>query len=712
MLFGCKVIKEFYAFRKHFYNLHYVKHSVIIDFNLDYGSHPELDSGSIPSHMECFMKIRFASILVILSVLFFSCRGSVSQDCSGSVTVDSGKVAKYVTQRSSQFANIVNASNSDPNDPLSNIKVTCELKVKLSTEGDYTTTAEIVYSKEFAIGDEEAGGDMSETMFKDDMGKSITLSDIPVGSSIKVKANVSMKMIVDIDAIMAAMKAENPTMPAEYEDYMKEMLEARGFYNKEYELATGTSDSFIVKSGNNTVTISMTISGEAKKDETDDDNDVEFVLYASVKNEYGTSVIGTKYFLADKSRLKSVSTTFPDFDSSSTMNSFCFDSEGYFYALGKDGQDRNVIISDKYNEDKLITDIDNPLSGITIDRETDVLYAWYGMENALTFAIYIFPDFVSSGSVEHTDITTVTFDSTQFGNYAYHKNDKIVVDNEILYGCGCTGQPEISNNKFYTIDLSAVPLAAHKLDIDYSTTNIASNSQITDLLYQDGALYILVKDISSNIFPTYSASFNRDSPIRSRGALIKYTFSTQTTKCLGWTSGALPTTGKYAYGYAYQSFNKKLMTTPDTAGSNSAKRYKESISLIGSNFPSLTVPSDDYVGFYGPRKFVAIKPKRLYIADDGVAFYTDRYGAFNSSNVNRIVAIDLTNFTISNSMDTIVTFNDEETGTCVGGSGFEHRKDNYDPVPTVYMEDESELFWNGDSNDRIFFGFPLTVNRY
>ena len=691
------------------------------------------------------MKIRFSSILIILSVLFFSCRG-LSQEDTGEVSVDVGKAARHVIHYTS------NSSSNDLNDMEGFEQyfgiIEYVLKISVSTSGTYSTSTEAVYSVTASdimnAGSEEALEEYYEQAFT----TPITIDSIPVDSRIKVKATISMGVTIDKAALRRLLLEQG--VPPEYiDEVMNELMAEFDEFGGEEDVAEGVSDEITVKSGTNNVKIQ--IQNFLLDDDDDDDGNnggtgsgsggtgsggsseegsgngggngnggqeqnnppvdyesgLDFVLYNANNS-------GTRYYLTEKTGFQIVDTSDPDYESSSTKNSFCFDSEGGFYALGKDGQGQNVIISDNY-PDKTITDISNTLSGITIDRETDVLYAWYGMQE--TYEIYIFPDFVSSGSVDHTDIGTlpansVTFDS-QFGSYPYHDNDILVVNDGVIYGYGCGGgQTELMYNKFYKIDLSETPLAAEKITIGYSSFGITDDSVVTDLIYQEGDLYILVKDISSNIFPEYSPSFGSGFPIRSRGALIKYSFSEQVANCLGWTSYTLSTTGKYVYGYADYQRTQKLMTEPDTAGSNSEKRYKESISLIESIFPTLTVPSNDYVGFYGPRKFVAIKPRRLYIADDGIAFYADDYDAFCSSNVNRIVVVNLDNFEILNSMDTIVTFNGEETGSYIGGSGFEFYKTNYNNnEPSIYIEDESDMYWDDQDNDRVYFTFPLTADR-
>ena len=51
--------------------------------------------------------------------------------------------------------------------------------------------------------------------------------------------------------------------------------------------------------------------------------------------------------------------------------------------------------------------------------------------------------------------------------------------------------------------------------------------------------------------------------------------------------------------------------------------------------------------FYGAEKFIAIKPKKLVIADDGFAFYTASDGGIKFKNVNRVITVDLEKFAIS-----------------------------------------------------------------
>ena len=62
--------------------------------------------------------------------------------------------------------------------------------------------------------------------------------------------------------------------------------------------------------------------------------------------------------------------------------------------------------------------------------------------------------------------------------------------------------------------------------------------------------------------------------------------------------------------------------------------------------------------FLGPESFIALKPKKLVIADNGIAFYTDDDGLWGYKNQNRIVTVDLEKFSIESTENAGLYFND------------------------------------------------------
>ena len=66
--------------------------------------------------------------------------------------------------------------------------------------------------------------------------------------------------------------------------------------------------------------------------------------------------------------------------------------------------------------------------------------------------------------------------------------------------------------------------------------------------------------------------------------------------------------------------------------------------------------------FASPARFIAIKPKKLVISDDGLAFYTDALGGLAYKNVDRVVTIDLEKFAIESVKATSAQFERQLSG--------------------------------------------------
>jgi hypothetical protein len=71
-------------------------------------------------------------------------------------------------------------------------------------------------------------------------------------------------------------------------------------------------------------------------------------------------------------------------------------------------------------------------------------------------------------------------------------------------------------------------------------------------------------------------------------------------------------------------------------GTNDNKTY--TITSYMPDFPTSSQLSSKY--FYGPRKFLAIKPKKLIFADDGFMFYGNNNNP-SSKDVNQLIEFDI-----------------------------------------------------------------------
>lgn len=338
-----------------------------------------------------------------------------------------------------------------------------------------------------------------------------------------------------------------------------------------------------------------------------------------------------------------------NFQVSSDSPNFCFDADGYFYALDNSSISIQSTSNTKITDESL-SGVDN-LSGITVDHATNILYAWYGMQ--AIFSIYKFPTFISQGNSEGMVTISPTFDTNVFGSdinggNCYHGGELLVINNGKAYGFVSDGNPTLTNGKFYELDLTKESPAAELININDKISKalpgVSESAKITDMLYQDGAVYILLNE---------SLSYNDENSTYSRGAVIKYdtVFGTVTTG--GWTEGKVTkdvkTGAKTGLYSGYQLFKSYDVANDLSTGVPFV--YDFGSNGTGWDY-SFYAPYDNIDSvFSGPQKFIAIKPKKLVIADSGVAFYTDNDGVLKYKDVSRVVYVDLEKLSITGAAD-------------------------------------------------------------
>ena len=184
---------------------------------------------------------------------------------------------------------------------------------------------------------------------------------------------------------------------------------------------------------------------------------------------------------------------------------------------------------------------------------------------------------------------------------------------------------------------------------------------ITDMLYQDGRLYLLYKEAFS-----WSSSATT---IGNRGAVIEVNLFDGSVRNTGLTTSALSNTE-----YKLQGYNNSLMYT-DSACTTPYIPSEEILMNSSVQYPDICFPNEGEKSFYGPTRFIAVKPKKLVIADEGLAFYTDdellRY-----KNVNRVVYVDLENFAVEKivTLDSSVGLSENETSVLTSDSSISVRE--------------------------------------
>ena len=179
-------------------------------------------------------------------------------------------------------------------------------------------------------------------------------------------------------------------------------------------------------------------------------------------------------------------------------------------------------------------------------------------------------------------------------------------------------------------------------DNDKSIVNTLKNPLFSDIQVTDKGIFVLFNDCY------YKKDFdNSKIDANSRGGIIKFTNDLQLDKTFG-SNGIFGWTNVEHTSY----------------GTNNGTEY--TIYSYMPDFPADTQLSSKY--FYGPRKFLAIKPKKLIFADDGFMFYGNNNDT-KGKDVNQLIEFDIEKAMFdSYNLDLSIDFNKRatETGSVAG----------------------------------------------
>lgn len=174
--------------------------------------------------------------------------------------------------------------------------------------------------------------------------------------------------------------------------------------------------------------------------------------------------------------------------------------------------------------------------------------------------------------------------------------------------------------------------AVSKIGSAKSVSDLRVSGAITDIaILYDGTVYVLVSNVGNtegDSGDSFNYEYNQSNTMYSRGALLKIQSTDsgfEVVDTLGWTGSSRP-----------------------IAPVGDAIYNGKSLKSLTAYIPSLSENSNK---FYGPRRFVAIKPKEIAIADSGANFVmpnvtNQTYGKMFAH--NRVVTVSLSNFAISN----------------------------------------------------------------
>lgn len=172
--------------------------------------------------------------------------------------------------------------------------------------------------------------------------------------------------------------------------------------------------------------------------------------------------------------------------------------------------------------------------------------------------------------------------------------------------------------------------AVSKVGSAKSVSDLGVSGAITDIaILYDGTVYVLVSNVgnsSGDSGDSFIYNYNQSNTMYSRGALLKIQSTDsgfEVVDTLGWTGSSrlIKPVGDAIYG-------------------------GESLKPLTAYIPSLSENSNK---FYGPRRFVAIKPKEIAIADCGANFVMPNCNKSQNGkrfDHNRVVTVSLSSFAI------------------------------------------------------------------
>lgn len=452
---------------------------------------------------------------------------------------------------------------------------------------------------------------------------------------------------------------------------------------------------------------------------------------------------------------------------------YTFDSKGYVYVLHNDGK---TITSNNPDYPALTivpTDLNDSTftkaTGIEMDTASDSLYAYNNETTGKFEAVYsplkmFADDYYFTVSTDYSQTIGTDFIVENIAVY----NGTIYA---LLHGSGYPYEDRVAaiNSIDGSVTNDAVikkanpnsetePVVTNVLDVFGIYSELKPKSQISDMIYMDGALYFIVNQYGINVGSGYtnSGEYGYKPGIFSRGALVRASSLTSNypeINLLGWTDtkeidGAEPTeltfdegsTNQYGLcleneNAIYKALDPEIQPNPDNGKMDEENLVAENLYLtendiyqglqkIGTTINS-TIYSpysiDSYFrggifygsssGFYGPQKFVALKPKKLVIADDGLAVYVDADNIWSYKNVNRVVTVDLEEFAIEEASEVGYNFtqNREEAITLFGCAS------NYSAFPFWYSkydqaEQKSIYLLDFPAGCYDSSGYPLNTN--
>ena len=460
--------------------------------------------------------------------------------------------------------------------------------------------------------------------------------------------------------------------------------------------------------------------------------DTNFAMYKLESWNYS-------YYLTDDASASLIGD--PNFESSGSSDtidppysqSYCFDADGKFYTLSVTPDGGPVYIESNNSVVGTYECMDgsgSPMrfNSIACDLKKNELFLFKDRGDSI-YVLYGTGNFLQSGTNAQVayllDISEIGIDFQSVnkgffavsGGTAYFAAQSLEGKPYLLKADLSKKRESTDPDYNYYVDLEIVAEIPLPNDVALGV----SNAEFTDMLFQEGAVYLLFAESEDCINDKSYAS--GELYYKSRGALIKCDVSTKSVKTIGWTDGAMDVSNTGFYGYylsggsTYYDFHtvqdqtKQSKQTKWMISGNISCVWPDHDYTIKSKLPKIYSPSLGAASkaFYSPQKFIAVKPKQLVIADNGAAFYADTYkGGLRYKNAKRVVTVDLENFAISGYTD-----NNEAFSEVVNASIYTN---TFGTIMTFseYLAGSSVFIYNGspfsesDSNGTaVYLGVPF-----
>lgn len=300
------------------------------------------------------------------------------------------------------------------------------------------------------------------------------------------------------------------------------------------------------------------------------------------------------------------------------------DLESNWYYISKSNGDTDGVLY-KNNSSPGLT-----INGINNNFFTDPLY-YDEMEDALWFAnstsnklnlSKMTKPSTFSGSLDMKEAGGIDFENKIGVAFAVQGNDIYIVYTDLINHYLQRGTISGNEDGTFTFEPVGSAMSAEDMGVSGAITDIA-------ILY-DGTVYVLVSNVGNSegdSGDSFIYNYNQSNTMYSRGALLKIQSTDsgfEVVDTLGWTGSSRP-----------------IKPVGDAIYSG------ESLKPLTAYIPSLSENSNK---FYGPRRFVAIKPKEIAIADCGANFVMPNCKEGQNGKMfahNRVVTVSLSSFTIS-----------------------------------------------------------------